>query len=116
MAFTKKTIHFLILYVLVLGVFVFALTSSLYSADEEWVCVQDVCVASEPAGEAWAQENCGEVETDDGEFIVACALVIDGVEQLVPIDTLNLSAIQVCTQYQCLQEVRVRPANYTFSP
>ena len=113
MALSKLTLHIIILYVLVLilgGILFFT------QEDHEWVCVQEVCLESAPAGDAWAQENCGEIETQEGERIVACALVIDGVEQLVPLTSLNLSAIQTCTLYQCLQEVPVRATDYTFEP
>ena len=118
MAYSKKTLHIIALYALVIALFVFvlAINQSPSALDEDWVCVQEVCVESAPAGEAWAEQNCGEVETEQGDVIVACALVIDGVQQVVPIDALNLSAIEACTQYQCLQEVRVRPVNYTFTP
>ena len=115
---TKKTVHFIILYILIAVLFAIAIMnfSATQQATGDWVCVQETCIESEPAGEEWAAQNCGEVETDQGEIVMACVLVIDGIEQLVPMDALNLSAIQSCTLYQCLQEVPVRQTDYTFTP
>lgn len=114
-----KQRHFIVLYVLiaVLGVWMLlvstqAATSSAAS-DGEWVCLQTVCSQSEPGGELWAQENCGFIEDENGEQVEACQVVIDGEEQVIRKDAINLSAIRNCLEYQCVQEVKVRETNYT---
>ena len=111
--------HLLTLYVLiaVLGAWVLILsaTAASPSALEEegsWVCLQTTCSESEPGGELWAAENCAVVEDETGELVEACSVVIDGVEQVVRKDAINLSAIRNCLEYTCVQEVRVREANY----
>lgn len=115
----KKIMHIMILYVLVLGLAVYAFASWATAGDDiggDWACIQEVCTASVPAGEAWAEQNCGTVEDENGNPVEACVVTVDGQEQIVPRSTLNLSAIQQCTQTTCLQEVRVRPVNYTITP
>ena len=109
--------HFLVLYVLIaaLGLWIFLVSTIQPAAtQEQWVCAQTACARSEPAGQAWAQENCGTItDNQTGEIVQACRVTINGEEQVVRRDALNLSAIRTCLEYRCVQEVQVRPANYT---
>lgn len=112
--------HLLVLYVIVaiIGVWLLLLSTPDVTGDtqEEWVCLQQVCSQSEPGGDLWVQENCGVIEDDQGNPVEACQVVIDGVEQLVALQEINTSAIRNCVEYTCVQEVRVREANYTLDP
>lgn len=110
--------HFLVLYVLIaiLGIWVFLVSAVQpgVTNDGQWVCAQTACAQSEPAGQAWAQENCGTItDNQTGQTVQACRVTIDGQEQVVRQDALNLSAIRNCLEYVCVQEVKVREANYS---
>lgn len=115
----KKIMHIMILYVIVIALLIWAFaawSTDDFTGTDDWVCTQQICSASEPAGENWAQQNCGLVNDSAGVPIEACAVVIDGQQQIVPRSSINLSAIQQCTEFTCVQEVRVRNVNYTFEP
>jgi len=104
----KITMHFIVLYVLVILILVLFAFSLRSNAQEEWLCVQETCTETAPVGDEWIAQNCGEFQPEPGEVFIACQLTIDGVEQIVALSSLNLSAIRTCVQTQCLQEVRVR--------
>ena len=76
---------------------------------DEWVCIQEQCISSEPAGEQWASQNCAEVNnTQTGEQQVVCQVNIDGQAQVIPLSEINLSSNTTCTEAVCVQEVPVR--------
>lgn len=109
MVVSKEVIHFTVLYSLTFMVFLFVLISFSSSDNQgEWLCVEETCLETSPVGEAWITENCGDFQTEQGDVIMACQLMLDGEERIVPFDSLNLSAIQVCAVSQCVQEIRVR--------
>lgn len=109
--------HLLALYVLiaVLGAWMVLATNTEVTTQEsgDWACLQTVCSQSEPGGELWAQENCGTIEDENGTLIEACSVVINGQEQIIQRNAINFSAIRSCTEYTCVQEIRVREVNYT---
>lgn len=79
--------------------------------DVEWSCVQYQC-ANYGTGVAWAEQNCQ--TTENGTY---CPIVQDGEEFLVPIQNINLSAVQdqqlYCEEYRCVREAPSRAVNYT---
>lgn len=114
----KTAIHIIVLYVLIIifGGAILALNVGEMTSEDNWQCVQEQCVEFVPGGQEWAAQNCGVVEDDQGNPVEACRVVVNGVEQVVPANTINFSAIQTCAQSVCLQEVRVRAVNKTITP
>ncbi len=116
----KKTIHLVILYVIVIALAVYVLSGQnaahqavpTNSSNMSWVCLKQECASSVPGGTVWAQQNCGLVNTTNGS-VEACRVTINGQTQLVRKDALNLSVIRQCTEYRCLEDVQVRHVNYT---
>lgn len=77
-----------------------------------WVCSSVVC--SKVIGpQEWESQNCFETADDEGNLRPVCRVTIDGVPRIVPRADLNLSGVQGCGQYSCVQEVRARAVNYT---
>ena len=58
-------------------------------------------------GPEWAQANCFLVGN-----LTACKVNVNGANQLIPLESLNLSAIQACSEYYCVEETNVRQVNY----
>ena len=76
------------------------------TSDEQWKCSLVNCTAS-ITGEEWAKDNCFVANNQE-----VCKLLVDGVNQLIPKDSLNLTAIQQCTEYVCIEETKIRTTNY----
>lgn len=92
------------------------LTVQTANPQTQWVCVQEVCVADEPGGELWAQQNCGPVlDETTNQTVQACQITIDGQTQVIAQSEINLSAIRNCIEFACVQEVPVRNVNYSLS-
>ena len=66
-------------------------------------------------GTEWAQQNCVITENEG----TLCQVNFDnGESQIIPLDQLNLSAIQAtqCVSYECVEETPYRAASYTIEP
>ncbi len=94
-------------YVVLLAVVVFLISQNT-SRNETWECGQTVCT-SLMTQRAIVDRFCSMDERQKFQ----CSLNIDGRPAVVPLDSLNLSSIQVCSEFTCVKEVMVRPANYT---
>ena len=76
--------------------------------DEDWSCVQVACSRLMTQGEI-IKQFC--YLSEEGQAV--CDITFDGVDQTVPLDSLNISAIQVCAEQVCLAESLIREVNYT---
>lgn len=77
--------------------------------NEKWKCSLVNCTDS-ITGEEWAKDNCFMANNQE-----VCKVSIDGINQLVAKQGLNLSAIQQCIKYTCIEETKIRAANYIFN-
>jgi len=75
----------------------------------EWRCSQIVCSRFMTQDE-WVKNFCF-LNESAGEMY--CNVLINNVPYTVPLSMLNLSSITQCSEYKCIEEVRVRKANYT---
>ncbi|MDP2909359.1 MAG: hypothetical protein Q8N77_06155 [Nanoarchaeota archaeon] len=100
-----------IAFVLIAGLIAFNFLSytGFVVKDEEWVCSQYACDKMITA-EEWIKTNC--YTLPDGSNQQLCKVIIDGKEQLVPLDKINQQALNQCTEVRCVQEVKARPADY----
>lgn len=94
-------------YIVLLGIVVFGCAEQMQS-DEIWECVQTECTRLMTQNEI-VDRFC----FMDEQQKFQCSLNIDGQPALMPLDMLNLSNIQVCSEFRCLKEMMVRPANYS---
>ncbi len=76
---------------------------------EDWACSQYACDKMITAQE-WINTNC--YTLPDGSNQAVCKVVIDNKEQLVPLSQINQQALNQCVEVRCVQEARVRPADY----
>jgi len=75
---------------------------------EEWACSKFVCdKATTP--QDWVQENCYQTP-DTGEWVYK--VVMEGQEKLVPLNMINQQSLSQCLEARCVQEARVRAADY----
>ncbi len=77
---------------------------------ETWKCVRATC-AEFYTQEEWISNNC--YLNASNKFI--CRVVFNNQQVEVPLEKLNLSTLRECKVYRCLEEIRVRPVNYTFT-
>ncbi len=96
------------IYVVLVGIVVFLIAQS-RGKDERWECGQTVCTRLMTQKEI-VDRFCF---LQEQKFV--CSLNIDGRPAVVPLDALNLSSIQVCSEFRCVKEVMVRPANYSLN-
>jgi len=94
----------IIIFLIWLGVLTFLYLKS--STNEDWKCTLVNCT-SFITGEEWATDNCFIANNQE-----VCKLIIDGQNQLIPKQQLNISAIQQCTEYTCIEETKIRTTNY----
>jgi len=82
--------------------------------DIQWKCSSVQCAEVQNIdGTTWAQQNCQ--ITQNGTL---CQVTFsDGQQTVVPIESINLSAIkaQQCTKFTCVEEVPYRVVNYTLN-
>lgn len=111
--------HITILYfliVLLAATLLFAMfTTPKQKQDGTWVCGTVACGKTVNVQD-WVSTNCADTPLNNGSSTMACHVVIDGQQQLVPLSSLNLTALgQQCIAYVCTQDVMVRPANYSIN-
>lgn len=76
---------------------------------EDWACSQYACDKAITA-EEWINTNC--YIMPDGSNQAVCKVIIDNKEQLVPLNMIDTQALNQCVEARCVQEARVRPADY----
>ncbi len=101
----KKDRQFLIVYVVLAAIVVLILYQQI-NPKEDWQCFNVQC-SKFLTPEEWARENCFLVEGKQ-----QCRVNIQGVDQLVPLENINPDNINVCLEFKCIQEVRVRTSDY----
>lgn len=83
-------------------------------SEVEWRCNSVQCAQVQNIdGTTWAQQNCQ--ITQEGTL---CQVTFDnGQQSVVPIENINLSAIQAqqCTEFVCVEEVPYKKTNYTMN-
>ncbi|MEM5793313.1 MAG: hypothetical protein QXY45_03060 [Candidatus Aenigmatarchaeota archaeon] len=100
-----------ILFLSLMFIWLIALTA-LYlkqTTQEKWVCNLLNCTKT-ITGEEWAKDNCFLMGNEE-----VCRLAVNGQNQLVYKKNLNLSAIQQCVEYNCIQEIKIRTTNYKYN-
>ena len=112
-----KAKNLLLVGLLLVAVFASACTTSptgnaVLGDDVEWQCSQVACEEF-ITGQQWAQENCVQ---NGGETVCPVVDQTTGQQVLVPLENIDLSQIQQCVSFVCVQETPVRPANYTIDP
>lgn len=79
----------------------------LQETNTEWECLQTECSAFMSEEEIISQ-IC--YQSEEG---IVCNLNVDGQDVVLPLDNLNLTGLQFCKEFTCVQEVKVRGANHT---
>ncbi len=102
--------HVIVIYVLIALLAAWTFYDLVTTEDEVWTCSNVIC-SSVAGPEEWTRQNCFDAATEQSVQTV-CRVQVDGVPRIVPLADLNLSGVQVCSQYSCVQEVRVREVNY----
>ncbi|MCX6711780.1 MAG: hypothetical protein NT139_01945 [Candidatus Woesearchaeota archaeon] len=103
----------IILYILIILIIAFdAFYYIKFINNEKWQCSQIMCKKVKTVQE-WTDENC---VNDKGTTM--CNVVLNNEKQLVPLQSINQQNLQQllnqqCLQGYCIQEVKVRPVNYT---
>ncbi len=104
--------HFIIIYSLfIITLFALFFTYLGTNTYAQWECIETICTEDQPAGEEWLEQNCASITTEQGEQVL-CQLFINGVEQIIPLEELAVENIRTCTEFTCVQEVRVREVRY----
>lgn len=75
-----------------------------------WRCSQVTCTRF-MTPEEWIARFCFLNATNE----MNCNVNINGVPTVIPLSVINTSAIYQCAEYACVEEVRVRSANYTLN-
>ena len=110
----RKYRGYVVIGLVALVVAIIALALSLqYTIDKSryrWVCSQVVC-EEYMSQQEWINRYCSLNESNEFN----CNVLINGQQAVVPLKWLNVSSIQECKKYRCIQEMVVRNANYTIS-
>jgi hypothetical protein len=77
-----------------------------------WQCSQVGCGRLITAQE-WVDMNCYQLPQDNSQ--VVCTVNLNGTNQLVPLTMIDMSNLNQCLDPVCVQEVKVRKANYTIT-
>lgn len=105
----NKTLMIAFVLIGILLAFNFLSYTGMITKEEQWACSQYVCDKAITAQE-WVDKNC--YVLPDGSEQIVCRVIIDDKEQLVPLNMINTQALNQCIEARCVQEVRVRPADY----
>ncbi len=108
MKLKKMGIHLLLIYLLLIAMIGWSLYQQL-GIKEEWICSNAVC-SKVQTPEEWIKQNCFLVEGKQ-----QCKVNLQGTDQLIPIEKIDTSKINICLEANCIQEARVRSANYTLN-
>ena len=76
----------------------------------DWQCAQLGCGRVITAKE-WVDINCYPLPQDKEQ--VVCTVNINNTNQLVPLSMIDTSTLSQCVDPVCVQEVKVRKANYS---
>lgn len=101
-----KTILILVTAILIVGCTAYE-DAQKQAGDIEWLCSAYTC-DDEQTGLEWANENCE--LTEQGTL---CPITVNGQEELIPLDQLDLEEVTVCNEFRCLEETPSRTTNYT---
>ena len=77
------------------------------TVEGEWECIQTECSRF-----MTPQELVNNICFLDNQSMMMCAIDVDDQQFSIPLTQLNISAFQVCAEYNCVKEALVRPANY----
>lgn len=109
MAERDTSIERIVVYVL-LAVIIGYLLFTRFAEDgnQSWAC-NDLGCSSFMTPDEWVNQFC-RLDADNN---VVCTVDVNGQQALVPLSQLDLSQLQVCKEYVCVQEIKVRAANYS---
>lgn len=103
--------EFLILAVPIMALLVWAAVD-FNTARGGWQCAQVACGKTITA-EEWVNQNCYPLPQNNNEIV--CTVTINNTAQLVPLRTIDTNSLNRCLDPVCVQEVRVRNANYSIN-
>ncbi|MEM7819680.1 MAG: hypothetical protein QXD48_02520 [Candidatus Aenigmatarchaeota archaeon] len=106
---SKTSITIILVVIFAWLIFVTYMIFNLVIPGERWKCSAVNCTKM-LTGIEWANQNC---------FVAGnqtlCKLVINNQNQLIPIEYLNLSAIQQCIEFRCIEEIKIRNVDYVIN-
>lgn len=73
---------------------------------ESWKCSSVECNKF-VSGEEWAKQNCFLVNNQE-----MCKVNVENKDQLIPLQSINLSAFKQCIEFKCVEEIKVRNTSY----
>lgn len=73
---------------------------------ESWRCFQVECT-NISTGQEWVDKNCFEFNNQK-----VCKVNANNVDQLIPLQNLNVSLVRQCLEFRCIEEVKVRNVSY----
>ncbi len=73
---------------------------------EAWKCSAVECT-SFVKGQEWIDKNCFLLENQE-----VCKININNIDQVIPLQNINLSLVQQCVEFRCVEEIKIRNASY----
>ena len=98
-------------FILLLVLIIIAIAAAGYGLflekDSQWVCAQTECSKA-----MTEQEIISTICTPNEEGIMICSLNVDGQIATVPLTQLNVSALNICAEYKCIAEMKIKEVDY----
>lgn len=99
-----KFVLLLILIIIAIGAAGFGL---FLEKDSTWICAQTDCSRF-----MTKQEIINTICIPNDEGIMICSLNVDGQVATVPLTQLNVSALNICAEYRCIAEMKIKEVDY----
>jgi len=101
----KENLKFLVVAIVLAAVVAWTIYQD-FGLEENWQCFNVQC-SKFLTPEEWIDQNCFLVEGKQ-----QCRVNVQGVDQLIPLEAIDTSKINVCLEFKCMQEVKVRTTDY----
>lgn len=73
---------------------------------ESWKCSTVECT-NFITGQEWVNRNCFLLNNQE-----VCKVNLNNVEQVIPLQNINLSLAMQCIEFKCVEEIKIRNASY----
>jgi len=99
-----KFVLLLVLIIIAIGAAGFGL---FLEKDAKWICAQTDCSRF-----MTGQEVIATICSPNEEGMMFCSLNVDGQVATVPLTQLNVSALNICAEYKCIAEMKIKEVDY----
>lgn len=96
----------IIVFLIVLTWLIILTYNEVKPTQETWKCSAVECT-NFVTGQEWVNRNCSLLNNQE-----VCKVNVNNIDQLIPLQNINLSLVQQCIEFKCVEEIKIRNASY----